>query len=94
MNPKCVNCYKQRKNSPDRCICNSEIRCSSCKSCSWCIDENMNGKCTPNDQFNPVNCPYSFNHNRSHYNHLFTNLFMLFFALIIMMIFIYILLQK
>ena len=59
-NPQCIDCKKER-NLNDRCICNNEIRCGSCKNCSWCIDVKQNGKCVPNRKYNFVKCPYSFN---------------------------------
>jgi len=58
-NPKCIDCVKLQ-NSQNRCICNDEERCASCKTCSWCINSHQNGRCVPNKQYNRKNCPYSF----------------------------------
>lgn len=56
LNPKCIRCDR----GPDECRCNDEIRCGSCKKCSWCIDENYNGNCVPNSKYNRKRCPGSF----------------------------------
>ena len=58
-NPKCIDCVEVQK-SPNKCICNDEIRCGSCKDCSWCINEHQNGRCVSNKHYNRKNCPYSF----------------------------------
>ena len=60
-NPPCIKCKK------NKCICNSEINCGSCKYCSWCIDKHMNGTCIENNKYNRHNCPYSFNINKWKY---------------------------
>ena len=58
-NPKCIDCVKLQ-DSQNKCICNDEERCASCKTCSWCINAHQNGRCVPNKQYNRKNCPYSF----------------------------------
>ena len=70
-NPPCLKCGKKP------CECNNEIRCGSCQTCDWCIDNNENGTCVQSDDFTPENCPYSFNpgpdprphHHRHHRRH-------------------------
>jgi len=56
---KCLDCVKLQK-SQNKCICNNELKCAACTSCSWCINREQTGRCVPNLEYNKNNCPYSF----------------------------------
>ena len=56
-NPKCLNCSNQPNyKGGGKCTCNDEVRCSSCNSCTWCINKNMNGSCVENSNASKHRC--------------------------------------
>ena len=65
----CIDCRNNKNSNGDKCICNSEQRCATCNNCVWCIDNNEDGKCVNDYDFNRKNCPYSFiDINNRHHN--------------------------
>lgn len=42
-NQKCISCDTNKHT--DKCICNNERRCRTCKDCRWFIDNDYNGSC-------------------------------------------------
>ena len=42
-NQKCISCDTNKHT--DKCICNNERRCRTCKDCRWFIDKDYNGYC-------------------------------------------------
>lgn len=69
LNPPCLKCDNEPNyRGGDTCKCNDEERCASCRHCSWCVNDKLNGTCLENSNVNPNKCvnmrPDGHHHHR------------------------------
>lgn len=69
LNPPCLKCDNEPNyRGGDTCKCNDEERCASCRHCSWCVNDKLNGTCMENGKVNPNKCvnmrPDGHHHHR------------------------------